>query len=351
MDDTRRRFLNELLATASPSGFETSAQRVWLDYVSEFADEVRTDSYGNAVAVLEGGDPEIAFAGHCDEIALIVTKITEAGYLRLEAIGGADKTVTQGQHVTVHGTEDTVQGVIGQTPVHLRSGEEEYQDIEAQFVDIGADDGEAARQLVAVGDPVTFDTQIHDLEESRISARGLDNRIGVWAAAEALRRAGEATVDATVYAVSTVQEELGLKGAQMVGFDLDPDAALAVDVTHAADNPAFPGDAHSEVALGDGPVVSRGSANHPTVVEVIRTAASRADIDVQLDATGSRTGTDADGFYIQRGGIPSLSVGVPNRYMHTPTEVVDLEDLDATASLLAEVGGACEADTDFSVTL
>ena len=354
MHKTQREFLETLLSTASPSGYETTGQRVWIDYVSEFADEVTTDDYGNAVAVHEGsGDgPEIAFSGHADEIGFIVRDIDDNGFLRISRIGGSDRTISQGQHVTIHTTDEPVQGVIGQTAIHLRDvGSEEYNDIAEQFVDIGAADAEEAEELVEVGDPITFSTDLFELTGSRLSARGMDNRVGTWSAAEGLRQAVENDVEATVYAVSTVQEEVGIKGAQMVGFDLDPDAAIAVDVTHATDNPDVKGKHKGPVELGAGPVVSRGSANHPRVVDLAREAAEEADVDIQLQATGTRTGTDADAFYTSRSGIPSLNLGIPNRYMHTPVEVIDTEDLDGVAELLGAVAEAAGEVDSFAVEL
>ena len=354
MDERRREFLESLLSTPSPSGYETDGQRVWIDYVSEFADEVWTDDYGNAVAVHEGsGDgPEIAFSGHADEIGFIVRDIVDDGFLRLSRIGGSDRTVSQGQHVTVHTDDGPIQGVVGQTAIHLReTGSEEYSDINEQFVDVGAVDGDEAEELVEVGDPITFSTDLFELHGTRLSARGMDNRVGTWSAAEGLRQAVEQDVDATVYAVSTVQEEVGIKGAQMVGFDLDPDAAIAVDVTHATDNPDVKGKHRGPVELGAGPVVSRGSANHPNVVDLAREAATAADVDVQLQATGTRTGTDADAFYTSRSGIPALNIGIPNRYMHTPVEVIDTEDLDGVAALLGAIAEQAGDVESFAVEL
>jgi putative aminopeptidase FrvX len=343
MEHEQREFLEDLLGTASPSGFETPGQRVWVEYVSAFADRVETDAYGNAIGVVEGGDPTIALAGHGDEIGFMVRDIGDSGFLRLARIGGSDRTVSKGQHVRVHTDSGPVPGVVGQTAIHLRDRDgDEVDDIAAQYVDIGATDGEEAAELVEVGDPITFEQSITDLENGRIAARGLDNRIGTWAAAEGLRRAAEQDPEATVCAVSTVQEEVGLKGAQMVGFDLAPDVAIAVDVTHATDSPDAPAKKDTGVELGEGPVVSRGSTNHPTLVEATREVAGDADIDVQLQAAGIRTGTDADAFYTARGGTPSLNVGVPNRYMHTPVETLDLADLDRTADLLGAV--AARAD-------
>jgi len=354
MNDRSRAFLESLLTTPSPSGYEADGQRVWVDHVRDFADEVYTDAYGNAVAVHEGADdaPSIAFSGHADEIGFIVRDILDDGYLRLGMIGGSDRTVSKGQHVTVHAGGGPVQGVIGQTAIHLReTGKEEYEDISEQFVDIGATDDDEAADLVEVGDPVTFSTELFELHSTRLSARGMDNRVGTWSAAEGLRRAVDADVDATVYAVSTVQEELGVQGAKMIGYELEPDAAIAIDVTHATDNPDVPGKRRGPVSLGDGPVIGRGSANHPNVVSVAREAAESADIDVQLQAAGIRTGTDADAFYTTRSGIPSLNVGIPNRYMHTPVEVIDTEDLDAVAALLGSIAEQAGEVDSFAVDI
>jgi len=352
MDEDQRAFLEDLLSTASPSGYETTGQRVWIDRVEAFADEVRTDDYGNVVAVHEGADDcdvSVAFAGHGDEIGFIVRDVTDDGFVRIDRIGGSDRTVTRGQHVTVHTDDGPVAGVIGQTAIHLRDGDDDgVDDVAEQLVDVGVADGDEAEDLVERGDPVTFVQRVRELENGRVTARGIDNRVGIWTAAEALRRASENGADATVYAVSTIQEEIGLKGASMVGFDLDPDAVVAVDVTHATDSPNPPAKKSTGVELGAGPVVSRGSANHPAVVAGVRDAAAEAGIDVQLQSAGSRTGTDADAFYTQRGGIPSLNLGLPNRYMHTPVEVIDPEDLAAAAELLGVFGNRVEAFAPFA---
>ena len=349
MEEKQRSFLEDLLGTATPSGFETPGQRVWVEYVSEFADEVSTDEYGNAVAVVGGGDLEVAIGGHADEIGLIVRDIEEDGYLRVSRIGGADATVSRGQHVVVHATDGPVRGVVGQTAIHIRDDEDDPE-IGSQFVDIGATDRAAAAELVNRGDPITFVQTVSELKGDRIAARGLDNRVGIWVAAEALRRAKATDLEATVCAVSTVQEEVGGRGAAMVGFDLDPDAVVAVDVNHATDAPGTPSEHTSGVELGGGPIVSRGGTNHPRLGRAVRTVADDEDIELQLQATGGRTGTDADSFFVQRGGIPSLSVGVPNRYMHTPVETIDLGDLDAVADLLG-AWAARAAEFEYAVDL
>jgi len=281
-----------------------------------------------------------------------VRDITDDGFVRIARIGGSDKTVSRGQHVTVHTDDGPVSGVIGQTAIHLRDPEDDsVPEISEQHVDVGATDGDEVEELVDRGDPITLDQSVTELANGRLAARGMDNRVGTWAAAEGLRRASERGTDATVYAVSTVQEEVGVQGAKMVGFDLDPDAAVAVDVTHATDTPESPGKHSSGVELGGGPVVARGSANHPVLVDAFREAAGEDELDVQLQATGSRTGTDADAFYTSRGGIPSLNLGLPNRYMHTPVEVIDPDDLDAVADLLAGFAARAEETAPFTVSI
>jgi len=355
MHEDRRAFLDELLATATPSGFETAGQRVFVDYVEAYADEVRTDAYGNAVAVHEG-DPDtdcsVVLAGHGDEIGMMVRDVTSEGFLKLTRVGGADRTVTRGQYVTVHGRDGPVPGVVGQTAIHLRDGDESDDDeINEMHVDVGADDEEAARELVEIGDPITVDTTVQDLDGSLVAARGMDNRTGVWTAAEGFRRAVAADAAATVYAVSTVQEEIGRKGARMVGYDLDPDVVVAADVTHATDTPEAPKKKGSGIELGEGPVVGRGSANHPVVVEAVRTVAAAEDIPVQLSAAGSDTGTDAESFYVSRSGVASLNVSIPNRYMHTPVEVIDTADLDRVAELMGGFAARAESFAPFAVEI
>ncbi len=338
MDEKRRAFLEDLLSLSTPSGFEMVGQRRWLEYVEPYADETYVDAYGNAVAISKGSadGSDIAIAGHGDEIGLMVRDITDDGFLKLTAIGGSDRTITRGQHVTVHTNDGPLAGVIGQVAIHLRDpAKDEYSEIEAQHVDIGVKDGKAAKERVDIGDPVTLATRVTELADDRLAARGMDNRVGVWTAAETFRRSVERGTDASVYAISTVQEEVGLKGAQMVGFELDLDAVMVVDVTHTSDQPESPDDKGSSVELGGGPVIPRGSSNHPALVEALRTIAADTEIEVQLSATGTRTGTDADVFYTSTGGIPSLSLGIPNRYMHTPVEVIDLADLEAAAELLS----------------
>ncbi len=338
MDDTQFEFLTSLIESPGPSGYETPAQQAWIDYVKPYADEVKTDDYGNAMAILHGDDPTIVLTGHGDQIGMITRKIDDDGFVHPAAIGGLDESVTRGQCVTIHTKDGPIPGVIGQDAIHLRGSDDEDDEALNEFrIDIGADSGEQARELLEIGDPITYANSINRLTGTRITAQGLDNRAGMLVAAEGLRLAANQPRSCTVIAASTVQEEIGLQGAKMLGFDPTPDAVIGVDVSHAFDYPDAPTNKGSDIALGDGPVIARGSSNHPVLVDLARTTASETNIPVQLRSTGSGTGTDIDALYTRYGGVPSTTIGIPTRYMHTPVEVVDTNDISASATLLAEI--------------
>lgn len=332
-------FLKSLLETPSPSGFETRGQRVWLDYVKTFADEVRTDAYGNCFATVNPkGSPKVLLTGHSDEIGFMVQYITDDGFVHFQTIGGSDPALARGQRVTIHGRGGPVQGVIGQLAIHLQEADDRKKVPEwhQMFIDIGATSRKEAEEIVRVGDPVTYSCGVLELRNHRIAARACDNRIGTFAAAEGLRLAAEnrRKLQACVVAVSTIQEENGLYGASMAGYSEHPDVALVVDVTHATDIPFCTKSKHGDVRLGGGPVLSIGSANHPVVNDRLAAVASRSSLPLQREANPRYTGTDADAIFRQRGGIPTASLGLPNRYMHSPVEVIDLQDLERMGDLM-----------------
>lgn len=338
-------FLKQLLETPSPSGFETRGQRVWLDYVTPFADHIETDAYGNCFATLNPeGSPRVMLAGHGDELGFMVNFISDEGLLYFKGIGGVDQTLVRGQRVIVHAESGPVPGVTGLLAIHLQEPDDRKKvpDISEMFIDIGAGTKKEAEKKVRVGDAITYSAGALELMGARIAARGCDNRIGTFAAAEGLRLAAEGRkkLEACVIAVSTIQEENGLYGAEMAAYRTKPDVALVADVTHATDTPAHKKSKHGDVKLGGGPVLSYGSSNHPVVNERLEKIADRLKMAVQREANPRRTGTDADAVFLQRGGIPTASLGLPNRYMHSPVEVIDLEDLER----LAELFGAFALD-------
>ncbi|MFB3891343.1 MAG: M42 family metallopeptidase [Phycisphaerae bacterium] len=331
-------FLRKLLTTPSPSGYESAGQRIWCDYARRFADEVRTDAYGNAVAVLNpGGDPKVLLEGHVDEIGLMVKYIDKDGFIYFQRIGGVDPAMVRGKRVNIHNEKGVVRGVIGATAPHLqeRDKDPKVPKMHEVFIDIGAASGKAAAKKVSVGDPMTFVDDFEMLNENIAVARGFDNRAGTWVAIEALRIAKEKKPKCAIYAASSIQEETGLNGAQMTIHNVKPDAAIAVDVTHSTDTPGIDAKQHGECKMGKGPTVSLGRENHPVLTARLRKVAKAARINVQIETFSMSGGTDALAFWTKNGGTPSAIVSIPNRYMHSTVEMIDLRDLQRTADLLA----------------
>ncbi|MBI5724254.1 MAG: M42 family metallopeptidase [Planctomycetes bacterium] len=331
-------FLKTLLNTPTPSGYESAGQRIWCDYARQFADEVRTDSYGNAVAVLNpSGDPKIMVDGHIDEIGMIVKYIDDKGFIYAQRIGGVDPALVRNKRINIHTAKGVVRGVVGSTPIHLQDREKDAKvpKLHEVYIDIGAADGKAVKKQVSVGDPITFTDEFEMLNANVAVARAMDDRVGAWVAVEALRIASEGKLNCCLYACSSVQEEVGLIGATMQVENVKPDVAIAVDVTFATDTPGIDVKQFGQCALGKGPTVSMGRENHPLMVERIRKVAQKKKIAVQMEAFGVAGGTDALAIYTKRGGIPSLLVSVPNRYMHSTVEMIDLRDIQRAAELIA----------------
>lgn len=346
-------FLERLLDASGPSGFETAPSRIWREEAEGFADEVWTDVTGNSVAALNpGGSPRVMMAGHIDEIGLQVTHLDENGFLFFGEIGGWDPQVLVGQRVRVLGREGPVRGVIGKKPVHLMKSEEREKaaKIKDLWVDLGASSAEEVKDLgIRVGDPMVLDAGMIRLAGDRIASRAIDNRIGAFVVLEALRILSHDTPEAAVFAVATVQEEIGYAGggARSSAFSLEPDVALVVDVTFSTDAPDLEKKELGDHKVGGGPVLSRGSANHPVVFQRLVEAAEGEGISFTLQAAPRATRTDADGIHLVRFGVPTGLVSVPNRYMHSPSEMVSLSDLDRSASLLAAFVRRLERDADF----
>lgn len=349
-------FLKRLLGISSPSGSEARVQREWSNYVAQYTDSVESDTYGNVFAsVNPDARLRILLAGHADEIGLMVSYINDEGFLYFQAIGGVDRSMLKGQRVVIHGREREVPGVIGALAIHLQEPDDRKKvpEFHELCIDIGARNRAEAEKLVGIGDSATIVSEVWEMENGRICARGCDNRIGIWAVAEAMRHLHEhkGSLTAGVIAGSTIQEENGLYGATMLGYRLKPSAALVVDVTHATDVPQCTKTKHGEIKLGAGPVISFGSSNHPVVVERLLHVARSRKIPHQVEAAPRFTSTDADAIFLQRGGVPSVYIGLPNRYMHSPVEVIDLADLDALARLLAGFAESVEPDDTFRVSI
>ncbi|MHC4562379.1 MAG: M20/M25/M40 family metallo-hydrolase [Planctomycetota bacterium] len=335
-----RTFLEKLLDSPTPSGHEAPGQKLWCDYARTIADQVRTDSYGNAVAALNPkGSPRIMLDGHVDEIGLMIKHIDDSGQIAFQAVGGINPSLLRSKRVSIHTSKGIVRGVIGAVAPHLTRGKEEKPPaIHDLTIDIGAKDGKAARKRVSVGDVITFVDSFEMLTDDLAVARAFDNRVGTWAAIEALRlaKADKRKLDACLIACSSVQEEVGLKGATMNVHNVKPDAALIVEVTHATDTPGISAAQHGQVKLGEGPSISIGRENHPAVIDKLRAAAKAKKIKLQIEAFNTSGGTDAMAIYAAIGGVPSAVVGIPTRYMHSTVEMISFKDLQQTADLLAE---------------
>ena len=338
-------FLKTLVRTHAPSGREAPVQRVWLDYVSRYADKTFSDAYGNTVAVLNpGGSPRIMLAAHADEIAMAVNYIDGNGYLYVRKLGGVDPAITRAQRVTIHTRKGPVIGVVGNVAPHLKGIDDRAKApaMHEIFIDIGVTDKKEAQKIVRVGDPVTINTDIEILRGDIAVSRVFDNRIGSFAIAETLRqlRGSKGKLNAEICAVSNIMEEVGCLGARQIAYELNPDAALVVDVTHATDCPGISQQMHGEVKLGGGPTLTHGTGNHVKLVERLEKVAAKKKVALQHEAASRTTGTDTDVIFLTRGGIPSALISLPNRYMHSPVEMIHLQDLESIPILMA---GFCQS--------
>ncbi len=343
-------FFKQILATPSPSGYETPVQELVRDYAASFADEMRTDVHGNVIAVRNPGAPlRVMFAGHADQIGLIVQYIDDEGFIHVSTIGGWDPQVLIGQRLTVWGMSGPVLGIIARKPIHLLNEEERKQvpKIKDLWLDIGAKNKDEAQQVVRVGDPITLELRYQELLNGRAISAAMDDKTGMWVVMEALRRADKSKLRVAAYAVSTVQEEVGLRGAQTSSFSVDPHVGIAVDVTHATDCPTIEKKEEGDIRLGGGPVVYRGPNMNHKVVRRLLDAAHANNIPYQLGASGRATPTDANAIQVNRAGVAAGLVSIPNRYMHSPVEMISLDDIDHTADLLARFLEAIPADAEF----
>ena len=344
-------FLKRLLDTPGPSGFESAPARLWRDEARAFA-EISNDVAGNSMAVVNpGGTPTIMLAGHIDEIGVIVTYIDDDGFLFISGIGGWDPQVLVGQRIRLLAAGGDVFGVVGKKPIHLIKPDDRKKAsaMTDLWVDIGAGSREDAERLVSVGDPGVIDSQTIDFPNNCIVSRSIDDRIGAFVVLEALRRYAQNPGAARVVACATTQEEIAWHGggALVCTNCINPQMAIVVDVTFATDHPNIEKKEIGDHRIGGGPVLSRGAVISPVVFSLLRTAAERQGIAHSVHAAGRDTATNADAIHIAREGVATGLVSIPNRYMHSPNELVSLDDVDHTAALLAEVCRAVDAKTDF----
>jgi endoglucanase len=333
-------FLKSLLDTPGPSSFEAAPARVWRAEAQKFADRVHADVSGNSFAAINGdGAPRLMFAGHIDEIGIMVTHIDDEGYLSFDTIGGWDHQVFVGQRVILLGRTGPVTGVVGKRAIHLmeREDREKVSKVEDLWIDVGVGNKTEAQTRVRIGDPGVLAAGVLEFPNGRLVSRCIDNRIGAFVVLEALRLLAADRPRASVTAVATTREEIASSGggARSSAQSLEPDVAIVVDVTHATDYPGIEKRKHGDYRLGGGPTLARGASVSELVFEMLIETAEAEKIPYAIEASSRDTHTDAEAIFNAHRGVATALVSVPNRYMHSPNEMVDLEDLERTARLLA----------------
>lgn len=351
MDTNHLGFLRELVEAPSPSGYEQPAAAVFRSRMQGVADVVETNVMGSVHATLKGsaGGPSVMLAGHIDEIGMMVNYITPEGYVTFAAIGGVDAAILPGMRVDVHTKGGVLRGVMGRKPIHLieESERKNVTQIDKLFIDLGMP-VDTIKERVAIGDPITFGVGFEEFGDGMIVSRALDDKMGAWIAArvlEEVKAAGGAKGD--LIAAATVQEEIGLRGGTTSAYGVDPVVGMAIEVCHATDYPDIDKRKHGEQVCGKGPVIARGPNINPVLFERLVDAAEKAGVPYQIGAEPRGTGTDANAIQLSRGGKVAGLVSVALRYMHTPTEVLALSDLDATVKLLTRFVLDLEPDVDF----
>jgi len=352
MDQRSLEFLKRYMETISPSGFEEEASRVWREEAARFADRTWVDVHGNSFAVVnEGGSPRVMLAGHTDEIGFMITYIDENGYLYFRGIGGWDPQVLPGQRVWIKTKSGRISGVIGRKPIHLLRDDARKKVVQMEdlWIDIGAKDKKEAEELVSIGDPAVLAYGFEELRNGLVISRGFDDKSGAFVVLEAARLLAELKPKAAVYAVATVQEEVGLRGARTSAFGIDPKVGIAADVGFATDTPGMDKEKKQvgELKVGKGPIISRGANINRKLFELLVETAEELKIPYQVEGTPGGTGTDANVIQLTRAGVATALVCIPNRYMHSPCELVSLHDLENAAKLIAHAVAKIEDDTDF----
>jgi endoglucanase len=339
VNEKNKKFLFDLLEVASPSGYEAPAQQVTRAYLHGTCDDISSDVNGNLIAFKKGsGNYKVMIVGHADEIGFIINYIDDSGYIYVKTLGGFDVNLLPGLRVDIHHEGNIVRGVIGKKPIHMMRGSDDNPKlkIEDLWIDIGATDKADALKRVGIGDVITYNSQIEQLTEDLIVSKATDNKVGVYVAAAVMHELAKKKIKANYFAVASVGEETTMKGARTSAFRIEPDIAIAVDVTFTSDIPGADKRTYGEVSLAKGPTLSLGAALHPAINNKLREIAAKLNIPIQIEIAPSGTGTDADAIHGLRTGTATAVIGIPNRYMHSPNEVISLSDLDKAVQLLVE---------------
>lgn len=348
MNQESKDFLIELLQTPSPSGQEREIQRKWMEYVRPCADEIKTDMAGNVMGILNPEAPfKVLLAGHCDEIAFVVTRIDEQGFVYFSKVGGISEKPAIGMKVQILGSEQTVSGVIGVNAQHHGGIKKDFE-IEDLFIDCGAKSKEEVESCVQIGDMIVYQRAPEWLWNDRLSGRGLDNRTGAFIVAEVLKRLAQKELQVSVIAASTVNEETNMGGAYFAGAGIEPTMAIACDVTFATDYPSVNRNKHGDIRLDGGPVLAKGAPINIKINQLLEQTAQRLKMNLQYELTPKTTGTDADRIRYTGKGVPVALVSLPLRYMHSPVETVSLQDIEQEIELLVEMIASLTGEENLS---
>jgi endoglucanase len=352
MSPASREFLYDLLRTPSPTGWEQPIQRKIHNHFKGVAHTIEPDVHGNLILGLNPkAKRKVMLAGHCDQIGFLVKYISPEGFIHLDSLGGTDSGVVLGEHLVIQAKGGAIEGVVGRKPVHLQKGKEMQQIPEKNkiWLDIGAKDGDEVRDLVQLGDYVTFPLCVTELRNGLISAPALDNKSGLFVCLEVLRQCAESGCEVALYVASTVQEEIGSRGAATATSKLSPDVGIAVDTIPATDDPGYdlPPQEYVPCKLGGGPTISTGPGTNPVVGRMLVESAARANAPYQPDPSGTTAPNDSRMIQIADSGVAAASVGIPQRNMHTQVEIVALSDLDNAVKVLVEFIQSITPETDF----
>lgn len=351
MNKDSKDFLFKLLKTPSPTGFEQKIQRIVRARMESFADEIETDYHGNVICALNPkAKLRVMLAGHCDQIGMMVTHITDKGFIYFQPLGGIDTGVLEGSIVQIHAEKGMVRGVIGRKPIHMQRSDERGKstgDINNLWIDVGAKNKKEAEKMCPIGSPITFDLNVTELPNNLVCSPGMDDKVGLFVAMEAMRLCARSKINVALYSVSTVQEEVGLRGARTAAYRINPDVGIAIDVTFANDNPGAGHEKGCPVNLGGGPVISCGPNINHVVEKRLKDAAKKSKIKFQVEPSARLLGNDANAMQVNKSGVAAASLEIPNRYMHSPVEICSLDDLENAAKLLATFIKGVAARADF----
>lgn len=335
------KFLERYINNAAPTGFEAEGQKIWLEYIKPYIDNYFTDVYGTVVGVINpGSDYKVVIEAHADEISWFVSYITDDGYIYLKRNGGVDHQIAPSKRVNIHGDKGIVKAIFGWPAIHTRtSGKEEQPSVKNLFLDCGCGSKKEVEKLgVRVGCVVTYEDELITLNKKYLVGRALDNRIGGFMIAEVARllKTGKKKLPYGLYIVNSVQEEIGLRGAEMISRRIKPNVALITDVTHDTNAPMYDKKIEGDVKCGKGPVMTYGPAVQNNLLKLIINTAKRKKIPYQLDTVSRSTGTDTDSFAYSGDGVASALISLPLKYMHTTVETVSLKDIDNVIKLIYE---------------